>query len=93
MFSRLDIHLTGPICACRNYNLVLIFQIDVNSKIQLAVQCKTCHEVMSISREWVSESTIISLDMPYDGTVIKRKKSGKNTNVITSGLKSDFAFV
>lgn len=73
MFKRLDIHLTGPVCDCQNHNLTLIFQIDIDNKIQLALKCKTCREIMPISREEVSANTIVSLDVPYDGTVLKRK--------------------
>lgn len=73
MFKRLDICLTGPICDCKNYNLALIFQIDVNNQIQLAVKCKTCHEIMPISRKEISENTIVSLDEPYRASVPQRK--------------------
>lgn len=83
MFKRLDIRLTGPICNCKNYNLVLIFQIDVDAKIQLAMKCKTCHEIMPIAREEISENTIVSFDVPYDGSVLKRKKPISKADLIS----------
>ena len=70
MFKKIDIQLSGPICACLEQNLewtpiVMAKDKEDRNKYGLQITCKTCRSQLIVG--WTQFVASITCDDPYPG--------------------------
>ncbi|MEY4722757.1 MAG: hypothetical protein RLZZ324_270 [Candidatus Parcubacteria bacterium] len=68
MFKRVIIELTGPICNCPSENLSWGFGCDRDGKLEMTLECLTCHGKLVVPEEKLGALFRLDVRYPVDQT-------------------------
>lgn len=83
MFTKLDIHLTAPICSCNVCNLgwKLIYRTEAENTLCLDIQCNICNAMLVVPYSIMVAS--FTFDVPYP-EMDKEEKVAKVLKLVTN---------